>query len=325
MKISNIKVTLLMFAALCVASFAFYSLAQENTTSDKNIFEDSDQDGLSDDEERAYGTDANNKDTDGDGYTDGVEVKSGYDPLKPAPGDKIITNNLQQTTNNAPQNGEEKNLTQEVSEEVANLITQKAGENQEIALEDLDAIIQKTTGETLTFEDLPAIDEKEINIKEQNYSKLSEAERAEKKKKDALEYLTSISYILVNNSPQKISATEDINKISQDIISHTISLSTNFTSISYFEELAAKGETILEQLKEVEVPESFASLHINGLKLAKYAASLKDEVKLDPDDPVATIANLSKVQNLINLTLEFSEKVSGEFSKLRITEIPVDL
>ena len=30
------------------------------------------------------------KDTDGDGYGDGIEVESGYDPLKPAPGDKVI-------------------------------------------------------------------------------------------------------------------------------------------------------------------------------------------------------------------------------------------
>lgn len=325
MKLNHTKLTLLIFSGLCVASFAFFVVAQENPSNDKNIFLDSDQDGLSDDEERAYGTDANNKDTDGDSYTDGVEVKSGYDPLKPAPGDKIINNTKQLTTNNLQQDGDEVNLTQEVSEEVANLITQKAGENQEIALEDLDAIIQKTTGETLTFDDLPEVNESEIKIKEQNYSRLSDEKRAEKEKEDALEYLTAISYILVNNSPQKISATEDINKIAEDIISHTTSLSANLADISYFEDLAVKGETILEQLKEIEVPESLVDLHINGLKLAKYAVSLKDEVKIDSNDPVATIANLSKVQNLINLTLELSEKVSGEFSKLGITEIPVEL
>ena len=41
---------------------------------------DSDDDGLSDEEEIFYGTDKNNSDTDGDGYLDGAEVEGGYNP-----------------------------------------------------------------------------------------------------------------------------------------------------------------------------------------------------------------------------------------------------
>jgi hypothetical protein len=44
---------------------------------------DVDKDGLTAAEERYYGTDPNNADTDGDGYKDGDEVKAGYDPLGP--------------------------------------------------------------------------------------------------------------------------------------------------------------------------------------------------------------------------------------------------
>jgi hypothetical protein len=45
---------------------------------------DSDNDGLSDDSEVLFwGTDPNNPDTDGDGYLDGAEVESGYNPLGP--------------------------------------------------------------------------------------------------------------------------------------------------------------------------------------------------------------------------------------------------
>lgn len=44
---------------------------------------DSDGDGLSDDEERALGTDPFNPDTDGDGISDGDEVDCGSDPLDP--------------------------------------------------------------------------------------------------------------------------------------------------------------------------------------------------------------------------------------------------
>ncbi len=45
--------------------------------------EDFDNDGLPDEIETIYGTDPNNPDTDGDGYTDGEEIASGYDPLIP--------------------------------------------------------------------------------------------------------------------------------------------------------------------------------------------------------------------------------------------------
>lgn len=55
-----------------------------NTYTEPNIASlDSDQDGLSDEEEEKYGTDPNNPDTDGDGYTDGQEVDSGFGPLSP--------------------------------------------------------------------------------------------------------------------------------------------------------------------------------------------------------------------------------------------------
>lgn len=43
---------------------------------------DSDGDGLSDIEERNYGTNPNSKDTDGDGYGDGEEIENGYSPLR---------------------------------------------------------------------------------------------------------------------------------------------------------------------------------------------------------------------------------------------------
>ncbi len=45
---------------------------------------DTDNDGLSDDDERARGTNPSNPDTDGDGYEDGVEVLAGTDPLSEA-------------------------------------------------------------------------------------------------------------------------------------------------------------------------------------------------------------------------------------------------
>ncbi len=48
-----------------------------------SMAQDSDGDGLGDDQEILFKTDKNNPDTDGDGYKDGEEVKNGYDPALP--------------------------------------------------------------------------------------------------------------------------------------------------------------------------------------------------------------------------------------------------
>jgi hypothetical protein len=326
MKLSQRKLTLLVFSILCIASFAFFVMAQENPSNDKNIFLDSDQDGLSDVEEKTYGTDPNNADTDGDGYTDGNEVKAGYDPLRPAPGDKIVADKVQ-VVNNTEQkdSGAQGNMTQDLSVEVANLISQKSGENQEITIDDLDALVQKTNNETLTLADLPDVDEKDIKIKKQNYSKLKDDDRKAKEKEDATEYLVAMSYIFANNSPQKITKVDDLQLFTNNISSQLEKFSTNPMDISYFSDLASKGEGILEQIKNVEVPESLLDLHINGIKLARYAVSLKDTAKPDSSDPVALIGNLSKVQGLMNLSIEFSDKLNQKMTDLGITDIPVDL
>lgn len=54
------------------------------------LTKDSDEDGLSDEEEVRLGTNPLNPDSDGDGFLDGVEVTAGYNPSVPGPADKII-------------------------------------------------------------------------------------------------------------------------------------------------------------------------------------------------------------------------------------------
>jgi hypothetical protein len=342
MNIKPIKLTFLIFAGLVIISFSFFSMAQESSTSDKNIFLDSDQDGLSDSEEKTYGTDPQNRDTDGDGYTDGTEIKSGYDPLKHAPGDKLINDSRQLTTENkevitiqreidgatasgVDQNSDYdgENLTQKVSAGVANLVSTSGEEGKEISLDDLDTLVNQITTNTLTFDDLPDIDEESIKIKKQNYSKLSKEKREEKEKQDTQEYLISVSYILISNSPQKISDKSDIESLSQQVITQTNSFASNLYDISYFEDLAERGEKILEQTKEVEVPENLLDTHKKGLKIANYAVSLKDTARPDPNDPVGTITKLSKVQELISLSEQYAQELMLKFTGLELSGLPI--
>ncbi len=56
---------------------------------------DLDRDGLTDAEEKVLGTDPRRTDTDGDGYSDRLEIENGFSPLNPAPQQtlkKIIIN-----------------------------------------------------------------------------------------------------------------------------------------------------------------------------------------------------------------------------------------
>ncbi len=55
----------------------------QTTMTAEEAVSDADEDGLTAAEEEHYNTDPNEADTDGDGYTDGEEVKAGYDPLGP--------------------------------------------------------------------------------------------------------------------------------------------------------------------------------------------------------------------------------------------------
>ena len=57
---------------------------------DQKIIDDLDRDGLAGWEENLHKTDPNNPDTDEDGYLDGEEVASGFDPTKKAPDDRLI-------------------------------------------------------------------------------------------------------------------------------------------------------------------------------------------------------------------------------------------
>ncbi len=91
-----------------VAGFFVYKFAQyihaianggtavQHTTPLPTADEDSDHDGLSNQQEVIWNTDPFNPDTDGDGFKDGEEVNSGHSPLVPGPDDLINADNLTQ-------------------------------------------------------------------------------------------------------------------------------------------------------------------------------------------------------------------------------------
>lgn len=316
MKLKNIQSPLLVLFVLIVASFAFFAIAQEQATTAKSIFLDSDQDGLSDAEEKTYGTDPQIADTDGDGYSDGTEINAGYDPLKAATvsgGDKLSpTNNLSApiavTESSAP------NLTDTLTQKITTLTNDIDPNNPTIAIDQIKTLVSDSLSAQDTDLILPEIPDDTIKIKKQNYKSLSTEKAAAKMKEDFTNYISGLLYILSSNSPAPITSASDINTFASSTAGQiTQALVTK--DGSSLKNLGASGKKTLEQLKTLEVPEELIEMHKRGLQLAQYSAELQNKTLSSTQDPIADIINYSRMQNLITLTMTYTEDIQAKIDQ----------
>jgi len=314
-EIKHIKLTLLILFSLVVSSFGFFSLAQDNSQTKNNIFIDSDQDGLTDQEEAVYGTDPHNPDTDGDGYTDGAEVKSGYDPLIPSPGDKVV----KETATTVVDSTDKTSLSKEVAQKILTLTNNTDSTDQasqQISLDQIKNVINDSLQPQDSAAELPVIDKKELKIIKQNYKGTAE-KIAAKKKADFINYAVGIYYVFSSNSQTPITSTGDmpktINLISQQII-------TALTTGDYksLDSLSASAEKIYEQMKSIEVPEEMVDAHIKMLQFTKYAVTIKDTMSSNSQDPLAQIASLTKMQSFIQEVMSFSGEMTAKLQSYGI-------
>jgi hypothetical protein len=295
-----------------------------------NIVDDPDQDGLTTAEERLYGTNPANRDSDDDGYSDGVEVRGGYDPLKKAPGDKVVAEKWDSSSllSAGEPSGDGENITEQASQKLAAMIgtleTDTEGVS-EVSLEELDAISSELLNASTAEIALPEIDIDSIKIKEQSYGKLSKDRREEKIRDDVLEYLTAVSFVLANNSNHSFSTEDELVDIAESTVDSAVSAISigNFQELSIFSE---KGENILSEMKEIEVPEQMLDVHVKALKLASYATILHGELTVSSeDDPLKTIRTLSKVRGFLGAVTSYAVEVHSVLVEYEIDDIPLDL
>lgn len=311
----------LLFLFLTLAFFAFYASADE-AENGQNFFQDTDQDGLSNEEEKAYGTDPNSTDTDNDGYSDGVEIESGYDPIKPAPGDRVVPDVTSIATVQGGADPSE-NVTLKTADAVANIV-QDAASNPDpqggVSMENLDVALQNALGGADEELVLPEIDTKDIKIKKVS-KKLKGEKRKEQEKRDVLEYATVVAYIAASYSPIEIAdegeAEGAIRKISSGAMT-----SFQLGDFQYLDDLEKRAKSVSEQMKDVEVPEEMLDLHVRGLQLLTYASSLKGELKGNQVDPLKQVSNIGKTQALINELNGYLSDISSKYSELGIDNIP---
>ncbi|EKE21291.1 MAG: hypothetical protein ACD_7C00297G0004 [uncultured bacterium] len=325
-EVKKIKATLLIFFLLLFFGYSLSIIAQENSNGN-NVFSDADQDGLSDTDESRYGTDPKNSDSDSDGYQDGAEIKSGYDPLKPAPGDKINAPKAKTNYNNinidtkSPESG---NLTDEFSARIAEMV--ESGGEGGVDMGSINSLIEEKLAGDISFEDLPEIDESKIKMKKQNYSGYGKEKQARKNKEDDEEYLSSIFYIMTNNLPHSIDSKESIEGFSDEIMKMIPSVvsPTGNIGVTYFTDLADKGSAILEKLNDLEVPADMLDIHKKGLRLATYAISLKEKVKVDVGDPIASLVSFSEVEKIMVLANDYISETEAKLKELDLTNFVME-
>jgi hypothetical protein len=309
MKIKYLKNLFLILCIFFLASFNYFSLAA-TTTKNNAVSLDSDNDGLSDNEENLYGTDPKNPDTDGDGYSDGVEVKSGYSPIKAAPEDRVVvaeTNNLATQTKTS-----QLSLTDTFMDDFQKFIATKDG--QAISAEEVKKFTDAEFAAKVAPTDistLPEVDRTKIKIKAQKYSSLSDTDRKKELQKDAAQYLNQMSYLLVSNAPVPITSATDFSVFQQDFSDRLLD-STSAENIIYFADMSNRLDTFSQQLETLEIPETMLELHIKFIQIIKGALSLRTTTySASTNDPMGKIISLTKARDLITL---FSDLFTNDLS-----------
>ncbi len=278
-------------------------------------FSDSDQDGLSDDEEKAYGTDFSDRDSDDDGYSDGTEVKSGYDPLKPAPGDKMIVGNPK--ASEARSNDSKKGLTEEFAGDFRQFVESK--DKQTITVDDMDAFVTEKMadkiGDPITKDTLPQADISKIVIKKQSYDGMDEKSKLEQEKKDWETYQKDVFSIFVANMPGQVSTEDDLDAFYREFESKLASLASTNPGYQYFRNIAVNLRDFVSQAEQMEVPESALSLHIGLLRISKGFLALKDPTLPAIEDPLTKFIILYRANSLKDITAEFFNNDVAEYQK----------
>jgi len=292
-----------------------------------DVFHDSDSDGLSDAEEYSIGTDISNPDTDGDGYRDGVEVEAGYDPLKPAPGDKIILQTEVVEEEEILKKEPEINLTDEFFDE---LVNQKNEEIDTLAdyynnpekydqeedsfnqlnqlsltSQEIQDLINQTTTNFELNEEMELISEDQIKI-------LDETENKKQEKEQITQYLTQIFYVMAVNRPFSV---EDPSALTQNLVNYINQINTSIQmgDEDTIKDLKENALKTYEECLEIETPEKTKDIHIRALSLVKYLSEdIKEDKLIDQKDPLTIALYVGKLQ---------AAMIEGESLKKEIEEV----
>lgn len=262
-----------------------------------NKKKDSDNDGLNDWEEAAWKTDSCRPDTDGDGYLDGEEVSSGYDPLKPAPGDELPNHN---PANPRPLPG---NLTRILSQELAQKIldgkiepldTDTLGlspnENNYSAVS---AAIQEIINKSLEEFSLPNISDEEIKIHFDNSSM-------------AVDTYSKQIVAAIKNQEKKAGINQETKFESEGQLFWTAVNDNNFDEINKYINFY---QGVYQDIKQISVPSDFKDIHKEQLGIFLVTSNIYQAVKGINEDPIKASLALEQYKIINEMTNQIMDKI----------------
>ncbi len=323
--------SLIFFVFILVFWWSFLNNVDFGNSS---VFDDRDQDGLSDKEEYLYRTDPDNPDTDGDGYNDGVEVAAGYDPLKPSPGDKIIFESQivqKEELEELPNLTDEffKKLSTEKNDELNILddfynnpekFSNKDDLSQlnqpSLTSEELEKMLTQVTKEVDLNQEMDLISEDELKILSE--VKGNKEDKFEEEKEQIEKYFTQIFYVLSFNKPFAI---EDQNLLTETGISYIeeIGSSINTGKIDKLIDLKEKSQKTYEECLGIKTPYKTKEIHQRTLSLIKYLNnSIEEEKMIDNQDPLTLALYVGKFQAAIMEGELIQEKVDDIIKEYEI-------
>ncbi len=250
---------------------------------DKN--KDSDNDGLMDWQEAVYKTDACKPDTDKDGYLDGEEVASGYDPTRSAPGDEL---------EGAQERGLPKNLTQAMAKNISQqMIEGKMGNISSVlnpsSIETSNQVVNDAIKQTITSAlnefSLPDISDNEIIISPDN-------------SQIAIENYAREIVQIISKWEEKVSLDQSQSQMEAEIFLEAIQ-TRNFGKIDKYIE---SYNGIAENLKQIPVPSDLKDIHKKQIGIFKVTSNIYKAIREIDQDPLKTVLAIEEYKIVSELT-----------------------
>lgn len=260
---------------------------------------DPDNDGLKNWEEELHKTDPRNPDTDEDGYVDGEEVASGYDPTVKAPGDA-----LEGTDSSAPR-PLPKNLTTHLSQ----LLTEKiaAGEFDPAQGDALDA-----AGDPSIPYNQDVLNEVlyQIGVRAKAYFTLPEIADADLRISSTPTTYQEIGIYIVamSSALEPDDAVKDLS--TNEVIVIKEAVETKDTAL--VELLRSSYQKAVERIKGVTVPKDFVQLHKQQLLILMQFEKIMAAVADFQNDPATASAAVEIYPQTVDMLEQFSSDLEAK-------------
>ncbi len=282
----------ILAAAICVGFVAFIAVnnfqsisgifdqsKQNNATESQSIASqqriDEDDDGLSNWQEKLWGTDSNDPDTDGDGTPDGEEVRQNRDPTIAGPGDS-----LEASINDQESATSSENITSNIGQQVLPKAVVLAAAEQ--------------TGEDISEGDLERISESIANNADLENLELSDSSELTIIDNSSPDTVDSY-FNQVNQTLQKVNNTDQVSPLTVVAQAQQESNPDSIDLSSYI----LRHNQVVNKLKEMSVPRPFQGFHLQSLQTMErklYALRRMNSLASDPVGAVIGVRQYKKAR-----------------------------